>query len=106
MSHLLNLYEAKTQLSALVEQVANSGDEVIIAKNGVPMAKLVRFEATSIRKPGGWEGKVWESPDAWEPMTEVELAGFYGGPSLPGAKSSPPKRRSKPKRATGALKNR
>ena len=36
----LNLYEAKTQLSARVEQAA-AGAEIIIAKNGKPMAKLV-----------------------------------------------------------------
>ena len=53
MSFLLNLYEAKTKLSALVEQVASGGSEVIIAKNGIPMAKLVPFEPKKIRKPGG-----------------------------------------------------
>ncbi len=39
----LNLYEAKTQLSALVDQAA-AGAEIIIAKNGKPMAKLVAFK--------------------------------------------------------------
>ncbi len=92
MSFLLNLYEAKTKLSALVEQVASGGSEVIIAKNGIPMAKLVRFEPKKIRKPGGWEGKVWESPDAWAPMTEAELESFYGAP-LPLAARSDTKRR-------------
>ena len=38
----LNLYDAKTQLSALVDQAA-AGAEIIIAKNGKPMAKLVPF---------------------------------------------------------------
>jgi prevent-host-death family protein len=36
----INLYEAKTQLSALVERAA-AGEEIVIAKNGKPMARLV-----------------------------------------------------------------
>ena len=39
MSRQVNLYEAKTQLSRLVEEAAN-GDAIIIAKDGKPMAKL------------------------------------------------------------------
>ena len=51
MGILLNLYEAKTQLSALVDQAAD-GAEIIIAKSGKPMAKLVAFRETARRKPG------------------------------------------------------
>jgi antitoxin (DNA-binding transcriptional repressor) of toxin-antitoxin stability system len=79
----MNLYEAKTQLSALVEQVSVDGEEVIIAKNGVPMAKLVRFTPTKIRKPGGWEGKVWEAKDVWDAATGAELDAFYDGVVFP-----------------------
>ena len=37
---IINLYDAKTQLSALVDRAAD-GEEIVIAKNGVPRAKLV-----------------------------------------------------------------
>ena len=71
----LNLYEAKTQLSALVDQAA-AGAEIIIAKNGKPMAKLVAFKDVVKRKPGRLKGKIWMSPDFDAPMTAEELAAF------------------------------
>jgi prevent-host-death family protein len=40
LSPYVSLYDAKTKLSSLVERAAR-GEEIIIAKNGVPMAKLV-----------------------------------------------------------------
>ncbi len=66
----LNLYEAKTQLSSLVEMAAN-GEEIIIAKNGKPMAKLVAFKRRSSRKPGKYKGKIWMSDDFDAPMPDV-----------------------------------
>lgn len=53
-----NLHEAKTNLSKLVELVLK-GEEVIICKAGMPVAKLVPFRLTKkVRKPGAWQGKV------------------------------------------------
>ncbi len=40
----VNLYEAKTRLSSLVDEAA-AGEEIVIAKNGKPMAKLLAFES-------------------------------------------------------------
>jgi len=55
---IVNLYEAKTTLSRLVERAA-AGEEIIIAKAGKPMAKLVSAKKPSRRrKPGGWKGRV------------------------------------------------
>ncbi len=71
----LNLYDAKTQLSSLVEMAA-AGEEIVIAKNGKPMAKLVAFKEATKRKPGRLKGKVWMSPDFDAPMTKEELAAF------------------------------
>ena len=71
----LNLYDAKTQLSSLVEMAA-AGEEIIIAKNGKPMAKLVAFKDVIKRKPGRLKGKVWMSKDFDAPMTKEELAAF------------------------------
>lgn len=44
MSETINLYQAKTQLSKLVDRAA-SGEEIVIAKAGKPKAKLVPYEA-------------------------------------------------------------
>ena len=69
----LNLYEAKTQLSALVDQAA-AGKEIIIAKNGKPMAKLVPITERPLRKPGRMKGKIWMSKDFDAPMPDIEDA--------------------------------
>ena len=66
----LNLYEAKTQLSALVDQAA-AGEEIIIAKNGKPMAKLVPFKQRTLRKPGKHKGKIWMSKDFDAPDQDI-----------------------------------
>lgn len=43
MNHFVSLYEAKTQLSALVDRAA-AGEEVVISKNGIPRARLMPIE--------------------------------------------------------------
>ena len=70
---MLNLYEAKTQLSSLVDEAA-AGKEIIIAKNGKPMAKLVPFKEPAKRKPGRLKGKLWMSEDFDAPMPDVVAA--------------------------------
>lgn len=75
---LYNLYEAKTSLSQLVDRAA-SGEEIVIAKAGKPLAKLVPFtQRSEPRKPGGWEGKVRIREDFDEPLPEDLLAAFEG----------------------------
>jgi prevent-host-death family protein len=78
----LNLYEAKTQLSALVDKAA-AGEEIVIAKNGKPMAKLVALRERAKRKPGRLKGKIWISKDFDAPMTEEELAAWYSNDEDP-----------------------
>jgi prevent-host-death family protein len=73
----VNVYDAKTHLSSLLEQVA-AGEEVVIAKNGVPMAKLVPLPRTTApRRPAGALGVSWiaEDFDAPDPDTEVLFGG-------------------------------
>lgn len=76
----LNLYEAKTRLSALVDQAA-AGAEIVIAKNGRPMAKLVPVRAERRRKPGSARGRIRMSADFNAPLPKHVLAGFLGGGS-------------------------
>lgn len=77
MGKLINLYEAKTQLSALVDEAAN-GAEIIIAKAGKPMAKLVAFRESPRRLPGRAKGLVWISRDFDAPLPPDLQEAFNG----------------------------
>jgi prevent-host-death family protein len=58
MSEQINIYEAKTQLSKLVDR-AEAGEEIIIARGGRPAAKIVPFLAKAVkRKPGRMRGRI------------------------------------------------
>ncbi len=72
----LNLYEAKTRLSELVDR-ASAGEEIVIAKAGTPKARLVPMApAPKPRRPGGWEGKVWIADDFDAPLPPEILRHF------------------------------
>jgi prevent-host-death family protein len=74
---VVNVHEAKTHLSRLLERVA-AGEEIVIAKAGRPVARLVPYdEALEPRQPGGWEGRVWMADDFDELPPEI-LAAFEG----------------------------
>ena len=79
----VNIYEAKTRLSELVEQ-AHAGETVIIAKAGTPMAKLVPLDAGPKRKIvyGLLKGQIEIAEDFDAPMSEEELA-LWEGPIEP-----------------------
>lgn len=69
-----NMLEAKNQLSKLV-QAAQAGEEVIIANNGVPVARLVKIEPNrTTRKPGAWADLAKPAPDWDSPEFNAELA--------------------------------
>jgi prevent-host-death family protein len=75
----VNLYEAKTHLSELVERAA-AGEEIVIAKAGKPKARLAPLlGAAERRKPGGWKGEVVVAEDFDEPLPTEVLVGFLGG---------------------------
>lgn len=71
---IFNIHEAKTHFSKLLELVM-SGEEVVIAKAGQPVARLLPFsaEATSPRIPGLDKGKVTLMPDFDAPLPEFDL---------------------------------
>ncbi len=80
MSKRINLYEAKTQLSRLVDRAAD-GEEIIIAKGGKPMARLVPLAGRKQpRRPGGGRGKVWVAADFDAPLPAALLEAFGGKP--------------------------
>jgi prevent-host-death family protein len=67
----VNVYEAKTQLSKLLQQV-EAGDEIVIARHGKPVARLVPLQRTGGRRQlGSLRGKIWMSPDLDEPDQEL-----------------------------------
>lgn len=78
MSKPFNIYEAKTNLSKLVDRAA-AGEEIIIAKSGRPVARLVPLQSPPLRKPGDWKGQVWIAPDFDAPLSGEDLADFEGG---------------------------
>jgi len=58
-----NISQAKAQLSALVEEV-QKGNEVILAKAGKPVARLVAYRGPSRpRTPGSMAGQIWIAPN-------------------------------------------
>lgn len=59
---IINIYDAKTHLSRLLDQVAQ-GEEIIIARAGKPLAKLVPYQDDRPRIPGSWRGRVRIAPD-------------------------------------------
>jgi antitoxin (DNA-binding transcriptional repressor) of toxin-antitoxin stability system len=73
----LNLYEAKTRLSALVE-LAAAGAEIVIAKNGTPRAKLGPIRVERRRRPGSARGKIRIANDFDAPLPAQVLAAFAG----------------------------
>ena len=84
----MNVYEAKTQLSRLLERVAG-GEEVVIARAGRPVARLVPIRRPRPRPPGGWRGRWWLAHD-WdsdETNAQVTLE-FEEGEPLPRAESA------------------
>jgi prevent-host-death family protein len=73
-----NVHQAKTELSKLID-AALKGEEVVIARNGVPAVKLVPVAAVPppLRRAGRWAGKVqFIDPDWDKPDPEIERL-FY-----------------------------
>jgi prevent-host-death family protein len=72
----VNVHQAKTQLSRLLEEVA-AGQEIIIAKAGKPVARLVSLRtASKKRQLGILEGKLTVRPDFDAPLPDAILDAF------------------------------
>jgi prevent-host-death family protein len=74
----INIHEAKTQFSKLVEAVAH-GEEIMIARAGKPAAMLVPVQAKkTIRRPGAMKGKISVADDFDAPLPDDIQAAFEG----------------------------
>ena len=75
---MVNIHEAKTHFSRLVQRAA-AGEEIVIAKAGVPLAKLVPYEGRRKLIPGLLKGKVWAADDWDSDETNDEIAKLFHG---------------------------
>lgn len=76
MSRTVNIHEAKTHLSRLLERVGE-GEEIVIARAGRPVARLVPVEERPARRePGSAAGKVVIGEDFDAPLPEEVLEAF------------------------------
>ncbi len=75
----VNMHQAESELAALIE-AAMTGEEVVIARAGKPVVRLVPYgEPKTQRKPGGWEGRVWIADDFDAPLPDDVQRPFEGG---------------------------
>ncbi len=62
-----NIQDAKTQLSKLIEQVVTEGEDIVIAKAGKPMVRLVAFREQGAPRVGGqYRGQIIERDGCWD----------------------------------------
>jgi prevent-host-death family protein len=74
----VNIHEAKTHLSRLIED-ASAGEEIVIAKAGRPMARLVPFRPLrEVRQLGWLRGKLDVPEDFDAPLPDEVIADFEG----------------------------
>jgi prevent-host-death family protein len=74
---VVNMHEAKTTLSQLVEQ-AEQGEEILIARAGEPVARIVALRSGNKRVLGQWSGRVQMADDFDDPLSSVEQAHWDG----------------------------
>jgi prevent-host-death family protein len=71
------MHEAKTTLSQLVEQVER-GEEVVLARAGKPVVRMVAIRAAGRRVLGAWRGRVRIADDFDAPLPDADLAAWSG----------------------------
>jgi prevent-host-death family protein len=83
--NLINIHEAKTHFSKLIQQV-ESGVPIVIGRNGKPIAVISAYDPQQPplkpREGGQWTGQIWMSPDFDAPDPELEKL-FYEGDVFP-----------------------
>ena len=79
MTKIVNIPQAKVQLSRLIAE-AEAGEEVVIARAGRPVAKLISVAQKNRRNrvAGFLKGKIWIGPDFDDPLPEDILKAFRG----------------------------
>ena len=75
--YVVNVHQAKTELSRLLARV-EAGENVVIARRGQPVARLVACKAPVKRQPDVLKGKVVVPDSFFDPLPEDELAAWEG----------------------------
>jgi prevent-host-death family protein len=74
-----NVHEAKTNLSRLLQETT-AGEQVIIMRDGTPVAELIPYRPRSRKRQLGFAAGQIEMSKGWErPMTDAEAEAFAGG---------------------------
>ena len=76
--HVVNVHQAKTELSRLLTRV-EAGEEVVIARRGEPVARLVACKARVKRQPDVLKGKIVVPDTFFDPLPEEELTAWEDG---------------------------
>jgi len=76
----VNMLEAKNRLSSLIAAVEND-EEVIIARNGVPIAKIIKYTRSKIAAPGSWKNKTLYATEWNSVSTNAEIEQLFQGVS-------------------------
>jgi len=78
MTTTVNIHDAKTNLSKLLQLVI-AGEEIVIAKSGSPIARIVPYTSKPTKRiPGSAKGKIWIAPDFNDPLPDDLLDAFEG----------------------------
>jgi antitoxin (DNA-binding transcriptional repressor) of toxin-antitoxin stability system len=73
---VVTIHEAKTSLSRLIRKAAG-GEEIIIARGSIPVAKLIALgEVKRKRQPGSMKGTLQVGPEFFDPLPEDELSAW------------------------------
>lgn len=76
MSTVVNVYDAKTQFSQLLNRV-EGGEEIVIARNGRPVARLIPLSSRPSRSPGLFRGQIVLGAD-FEEFSAQDESDWYG----------------------------
>jgi prevent-host-death family protein len=88
----VNVHKAKTHFSRLLQRVAD-GEEVTIARAGVPVARLVRIEPPGGRRPMGMDDGKIEMAEDFDAPLPADLLSLFLGTSVTAKRVSPRKRK-------------
>jgi len=86
MAKLVNMHDAKSNLSKLVEE-AEAGEDVVLARAGKPVVRLVPVRPSRKRRLGRWKGKVEMSDDFDAPLPATMLAAWTGDKRAGGSRA-------------------
>ena len=73
----VNVHEAKTHLSRLLAKV-EAGEDIVIARNGTPVARIVPVKRQGRRQFGSMKGRIKFDDSFFDPLPEEELAAWEG----------------------------